>query len=192
MKKWICILLLLSIAAPITAYAGYDIDLALLSNDELKALVQDATKELLQRVGFSYPSPAPTIEGAILADDIALEIKGGRLYTRYDTLTLQITVKNNSDVSTVDAFDFDLLAFNAYGEQVYTGIAPDAETCMANNLNIKPGKTYSAKEKGEYWTLYTYDAATEVHVSITRYHIKDGATIVVPDDQRVWVTFKLE
>ena len=53
--------------------------------------------------------------------------------------------------------------------------------------DIKPGK----KTRSDWrWTMYGFDNTKSAKVAIIKYHIKEGETIEIPEDEYIWIDVK--
>ncbi len=95
---------------------------------------------------------------------------------------IKLTVKNDSEY-TIDAFDFEVQAYNSYGEKV-SNWAVDSFT--KSDVEIAAGSEWGSGNSA--WTIYFADTAMTFKVHLTRYHIKEtNETVDIHSDQRIYV-----
>jgi hypothetical protein len=128
------------------------------------------------------PTPEPTPEPTPVI--IPLEFTDFKLKANIiGTPEIYVRIKNNSDM-TIDAFDFYVMCYDAYGELVQQYGIYDMVGCTYQEGDIKPGEKTPS---GAAWTLYGQDTAKTIKLAFVKYHYKDGETIIIPEDEYNWI-----
>lgn len=132
------------------------------------------------------PPPTPTPEPTPVPDNMVIEITKVKLNESRNTKNFSVDLKNHSNDLTIDAFTVTMKVYDVYGEQ----LNKDGESAeWWKELSIKPGKSFSMGSY--YWYLFSEQTAAKITVAITKYHIKDGATVEIPESEYVWVEGEL-
>lgn len=98
---------------------------------------------------------------------------------------IQATIKNNLS-DTLDAVDLIVYYENVYGEKLGIIGIPQSYAYSLSKTII-PRYTYSMEKYGDYWYFTDMlDAPVRACVAVSRYHIKGGETVVIPEDEYLW------
>ncbi len=133
------------------------------------------------------PKPTPTPEPTPVPENLTIEITKVRLYSEFNTKVFSVNLKNHSREQTIDAFTLERKVYDKYGEQI-SKLQSGAE--WWKELSIKPGKTFSMGS--HYWYLFGEQTAAKIEVAVSKFHTKDGQTVVIDPADYVWVTGELE
>ena len=99
---------------------------------------------------------------------------------------INVVFRNNSKFS-LDRIDFVVRCYDAYGD-IIKGYDRYSETlCYYQEGILYPGK---ATPTNHQWTLYGFDGAKKIEIAIVKYHFTTGETVIVPEDQWKWHTFR--
>lgn len=159
------------------------------SIDEIKAIKEEITVEIGEDLQDEFSDEVKTVpteaHGNVAA--LPLEIVSGYADRAKYNIELSVQVKNTGTVD-IDAFDFAVRAYNAYGETIeYLG--NDTLGCTYSNGDIVEADGLSNDDW--YWPIYHYDEASDVQVALTRCHTVDGETLILGEADYVWVNIQV-
>ncbi len=127
------------------------------------------------------PSPQPT---AKITSEIT--VKSARLERNSAGTDLAyISLRNNSRYP-VDRVDFYVKCFDAYNNQIKGYGIYDVSSCFYDEVI----QAYSYVDSDIYWGLYGFTGTKWIEVAIISYHFCNGETVIIPEDQLQWKSFK--
>ncbi len=129
-------------------------------------------------VKMPTPSPTPFVEPkySLVDGDYA---DWGKSYG-YPWFKYQ--VKNISKSYTIDGFTLVFYATDVYGNKIKAHGFGDYYQYEIYNQTVKSGKSLYSEKR----TVYGFDAMKNLHVAIQKYHLTNGRTITIPDEELVF------
>lgn len=138
-----------------------------------EAYTVDASRESDIKAGKNAVEPAP------------LELTACKLATNsIGTPTIEPVFKNTGS-KAVEAFDFYVRCYDAYGEivkQYNNTYNVFAATYQANT--IQPG---GETQREWQWTMYGFDTVKRAEIAVIRYKLAGELAVTIPESQFVWM-----
>lgn len=131
-------------------------------------------------------APMPTVQPTAKPVHVDISIESTSFgENSIGTPTLYVQFKNDHNCVAVDRIDFAVKCFNVYGQEEKPYGRYDYTEFFYDEL-INVGKI---SPSDYYWTLYGVSSVYQVKIAITKYHLKSGETVTVPENQWNWETW---
>lgn len=151
-------------------------------SDAFAAIAELAYEEAAAAGITPEPKPLPTSNANPFTD---ITIEDFKIVEVIFGEGIQATIENHLP-HTLDAVDIIVYYENVYGERLGI-IGPPQSFAYMFSEPIKPHSTYSMEDTGNYWNFTDMlNAPVRACVAVSRYHIKGGETVVIPEDEYLW------
>ena len=151
-------------------------------SDAFAAIAELAYEEAAAAGVTPEPKPIPTANANPFTD---ITIEDFQIVEVIFGEGIQATIENHLPY-TLDAVDIIVYYENVYGERLGI-IGPPQSFAYMFSEPIKPHSTYSMEDTGNYWNFTDMlNAPVRACVAVSRYHVKGGDTVVIPEDEYLW------
>ena len=151
-------------------------------SDAFAAIAELAYEEAAAAGVTPEPKPLPTSNANPFTD---ITVEDFQIIDVIFGEGIQATIANHTN-RPLDAIDITVYYENVYGERLGI-IGPPQAFGYSFSKTIYPNSTYSMEENGDYWHFTDMlNAPVRACVAVVRYHIHNGDTIVVPEDEYLW------
>ena len=151
-------------------------------SDAFAAIAELAYEEAAAAGVTPEPKPIPTANANPFTD---ITIEDFQIVEVIFGEGIQATIENHLPY-TLDAVDIIVYYENVYGERLGIIGVPQSYAYSLSKTII-PRYTYSMEKYGDYWYFTDMlDAPVRACVAVSRYHVKGGETVVIPEDEYLW------